>query len=176
MNDPVGRDPLASESPVSDPFAHHPLGGRRDDLERRLDDLVRPSLVVEPPPGVHANLLATVLRAADAVPFAPPVSVTVAAPPALGAGLSPLAYAAVATVIAAYLALVGLVGTFVADWEWLPVLVRQLGAAASLVAGPSGDGLLGTVLPRVMEQAPWLALTPLLWLLWERDRAAPGRR
>ena len=149
----------------------------RDTLEHRLDDLVRPSLVVEPPPRVRADLLATVLRAADVIDFAPTVGRTVVAdPPVQGTALSPLAYAAVAALIGAYLALVGFVGGFVAHWDWLPILVQQLGTAASFVAGSSGDGLLGVLVPRLADQAPWLALLPVLWLLWQRDRSALGRR
>ena len=145
-------------------------------LERRLDDLVRPSLVVEPPPRLRDDLLATVLRAADVIDFAPPMGRAVTAPTAPGAGLSPLAYAAVAALIAAYLALVGVIGGLVAEWEWLPILIQQLATAASLVTGPGGDGLLGVLLTRLAEGAPWLALLPVLWFLWERDRSVLGRR
>ena len=155
----------------------NPFANDRDAVERRLDDLVRPSLVVEPPPLVRADLLTTVLRAADVIDFAPPFGRTVpAAPPAPGTGLSPLAYAAVAAVIAAYLALIGVLGGMLAEWDWLPILFQQLATAAGVLAGSSGDGLLGTLLPRLFEQAPWLTLVPLFWLLWERDRAALGRR
>lgn len=158
------------------PHAHFSHADDWDALEHRLDDLVRPSLVVEPPPRFRADLLATVLRAADVTDFAPAADRAVAAPPALGTGLSPLTYAAVAALVAAYLALVGVIGGFVAEWEWLPVLVEQLGTAAGVVGGPSGDGLLGVLLPRLAEQAPWLALVPVLWFLWERDRSALGHR
>lgn len=147
-----------------------------DTLERRLDDLVRPSLVVEPPPRVGEDLLATVLRAADVIDFVPPVHRAVAAaPPALGAGLSPLAYAAVAALIAAYVAVVGVIGGFVAEWDWLPVLMQQLGTAVGVATGPGGDGLLEALLARLAEGAPWLALVPVLWFLWERDRSVLGR-
>ena len=162
---------------MSAPHANAPHPDGWETLERRLDDLVRPSLLLEPPPAVRADLLATVLRAADAIDVAPRIGPAVAtAPPARPIGLSPLTYAAVAAVIAAYLALVGVLGGVLAEWEWLPILARQLGTAVAVFTGPSGDGLLGAVLPRLVEQAPWLALVPLLWLLWERDRAALGRR
>jgi hypothetical protein len=154
-----------------------PSPNDRDTLERRLDELVRPSLVLEPPPAVRADLLASVLRAADALQVAPSVATTaVGTAPTLGPGLSPLTYAAVAAVIAAYLALVGVLGSVVAEWEWLPILVRELATAVGILTGPSGAGLLETVLPGLVEQAPWLVLLPLLPLLWERDRAALGRR
>ena len=177
MNDPFVNDPLVNDPLGNDPFVNNPLGNGWDARERRLDDLVRPSLVVEPPPRAQYELLATVLRAADVIDFAPPIHRALpAAPPVLGAGLSPLAYAAVAAVIAAYLALLGLFGGFVADWAWLPVLLQQLGTAASFVTGPSADGLLGVLVPQLAEQAPWLALLPLLWFLWDRDRAVLGQR
>ncbi|MDP8923898.1 MAG: hypothetical protein M3O34_13580 [Chloroflexota bacterium] len=148
-----------------------------DALERRLDDLVRPRLVVEPPPRVREDLLATVLRAADVIDFAPPVDgAVVNIPPALGAGLSPLAYAAVAAIIAAYLAFVGMIGGVLTDGGWLAILLEQLGRAAAFVTGASADGLLGTLALRLAEQAPWLALLPVLWFLWERDRAVLDRR
>lgn len=148
-----------------------------DALERRLDDLVRPSLVVEPPPRVREDLLATVLRAADVIDFAPSVDrAVVDVPPALGASLSPLAYAAVAAVVAAYLALVGVIGGLLADGGWLAILLEQLGTAATFVTGASADGLLGSLVLRLAEQAPWLALLPVLWFLWDRDRAVLDRR
>ena len=158
------------------PHAHSPHTNDWDALERHLDDLVRPSLVVEPSPRFQADLLATVLRAADVIDFAPAADRAVAAPPVLGTGLSPLTYAAVAALVAAYLALIGVIGSFVADSAWLPVLVEQHGTAASDETGASGDGLLAVLLPRLAEQAPWLALVPVLWFLWERDRSALGQQ
>ena len=167
MNDPFVDDRFANDSVANDWHS----------LECRLDDLVRPSLVVEPPARVRADLLATVLRAADVIDSVPTVQQPVlAAAPPLGAGLSPLAYAAVAAIIAAYLTLVGPVGGSLAEWQWLPVLVQQLGSAAGFVAGMSGEGFAGTLLPGVLERAPWLALVPLLWFLWDRDRSLLRQR
>ena len=166
MNDPF----------VDDRFMNDPVVNDWETYERRLDDLVRPSLVVEPSARVRADLLATVLRAADVIDFAPAISPPVVAAPPLGAGLSPLAYAAVAAVVASYLTLVGPVGGSLAEWQWLPVLVQQLGSAAGFVAGTSGEGFVGTLLPGMLERAPWLALVPLLWFLWDRDRSLLRQR
>ncbi len=144
-----------------------------DAIERRLDDLVRPSVVVDPPPVVQADLLAAVLLAADAI-YATPIVSRVAERPivAAPAALSPLVYVLVAALVGTYLAVVGTVGPLFGAGEWLPVLLAQLQTAASLLAGSSGDGLPGVLGQPLAELAPWLALAPLLWYLWDRDRAA----
>jgi hypothetical protein len=143
-----------------------------DALERRIDALVRPTLVLDPPPRLQADLLASVLRAADTLYAAPPVQAAAAVARPAGHAVSPLVYAVVAALVGAYLTVVGALGGALTDWSWLPVLVEQVRAAVALATGPSAGDTALRLLGAVFEQAPWLVLTPLLFLLWERDRAA----
>ncbi len=160
----------------------HDLGGTArspldDAAERRLDALVRPILLVEPPAEFRTSLLASVLRAADALDAERPALHVSAIPSvATSPDLSAWAYPAVAALIATYLAVIGSLGGAAVRWDWLPVLIEQLQAAASIVGGGAPGGLIIVVLQGLAEQAPWVALLPLLWLLWERDRALPLRQ
>jgi hypothetical protein len=146
-----------------------------DDLARRdarLDDLLRPALLVEPPPEVQQALLAAVLSVAPApVPAARPSMIT---RPAHSVTL--LTYALLA---AATLAYVGLLTWFQGLFEgssWIVALARSLVSTADLYFGqPLASDPLGLV-AAALKVAPWLVLLPIALLLWQRDRAAAQAR
>ena len=138
--------------------------------ERDLDALVRPSLVVDPPADVQRSILAAVLQAT-----APAQAPVTAAPIPATAGARPIplaAYLLLAAVLVAYVAAVSWLQGFFGGAGWLPTLVAQLLAVSELVVGrlPSDEPL--TLIWLLFQRVPWLALLPLGWLLWERDRAA----
>lgn len=138
--------------------------------ERDLDTLVRPSLVTEPPADVQASILAAVLHATAAPQQLPS---TVAAPIPTAAQPIPLAaYLLLAAVLVAYLAALSWFQGLVGGGGWLPTLVEQLMTVSELVVGrlPADEPL--ALLRLVAQRAPWIALLPLVWLLWERDRSA----
>ncbi|MCC6179234.1 MAG: hypothetical protein IT305_28330 [Chloroflexi bacterium] len=150
--------------------------------EDRLDDLLRDALVVDPPPAVRASLLAAVLDA-SAMPAAMPLPVPLAAPLAHSLaqpnvartpdapGPSPLVYALLGALLALYLGLLTSFGGLLGDGNWLVVLAQQSVLAVGLIGGV-GNVLL-TGLPGIDPEslAPWLALVPVVWFLFERDRA-----
>jgi hypothetical protein len=140
--------------------------------ERELDVLVRPALVVDPPADVQRSILAAVLRAA-AAPARPAMAAAAPAMAPLSPGAVPLAaYLLLAAVLVAYVAAVSWVDGLLGGGAWLPTLLTQLLAASSTLVGrPTVDDPLGLVW-LLVERAPWLALLPVGWLLWERDRAA----
>ena len=142
--------------------------------ERDLDALVRPSLVVDPPADVQRAILAAVLQAAAPAQLpmrAPAVATPI--PAAAGARPIPLAaYLLLAAVFVAYVAALSWLQGLVGGAGWLPTLMSQLLAVSELVVGrlPSGEPV--ALIWLLFQRAPWLALLPLGWLLWERDRAA----
>jgi len=144
--------------------------------ERDLDALVRPSLLIDPPAHVQASILAAVLQATAPAPWSiqvPVSSMPSPLPTAAGARPIPLAaYLLLAAVLVAYVAALSWLEGLFGGTGWLPTLVTQLLAASELVFGrlPSNDP--SAIVWFLVQRAPWLALLPLAWLLWERDRAA----
>jgi hypothetical protein len=142
--------------------------------ERDLDALVRPSLLVDPPAHVQASILAAVLQVTAPAPWPIPVPVaSTPIPAATDARPIPLAaYLLLAAVLVAYVAALSWLEGLFGGSGWLPTLLNQLLAASELVFGrlPSNDP--SAMLWLLVQRAPWLALLPLAWLLWERDRAA----
>ena len=142
--------------------------------ERDLDALVRPSLLIEPPADVQASILAAVMQAA--APALPPVQAPVYAAPSpatAGARSIPLAaYLLLAAVLVAYVATVSWLEGLFGGTGWLPTLMTQLLAASELVFGRLPSNEPAALIWLLIQRAPWLALLPLAWLLWERDRAA----
>jgi hypothetical protein len=138
--------------------------------ERDLDALVRPALVVDPPADVQRAILAAVLQATAAPADAPVVAAPV---PAAGARPIPLlAYLLLAAVIVAYVAALSWLQGVVGGGGWLTTMMAQLLAVSELVVGRSALGEPLSLIWLVFQRAPWIALLPLAWLLWERDRAA----
>jgi hypothetical protein len=140
--------------------------------ERDLDALVRPSLVVDPPADVQRMILAAVLQAAAAPAHVPIVAV---APIPVSAGARPVplaAYLLLAAVLVAYVAAVSWLQGLFGGAGWLPTLLTQLLAVSELVVGRPTIGEPMSLAWLVLQRAPWIALLPLGWLLWERDRAA----
>ena len=141
--------------------------------ERDLDVLVRPSLLIDPPADVQQSILAAVLQAA--APVQMPVRVPAMATPIPSPDARPIplaAYLLLAAVLVAYVATLSWLQGLFGGAGWLPTLMNQLLVVSELVVGrlPSGEPVALVWL--LLQHAPWLALLPLGWLLWERDRAA----
>jgi hypothetical protein len=145
-----------------------------------LDALLRPVLLVEPPPAVQQRILATVLRA-TAAPVAVPIATNqanatqpnVAAPDRT---VSLLTYLLLGAVLVAYAALLPWIQSAMGGIDWVSTMVRQLLVAVDLLVGqplPTEPLALAGVLVKV---APWLLLAPLAWLLWDRDRTSAEAR
>jgi hypothetical protein len=141
----------------------------RPSWERDLDVLVRPSLVVDPPADLQRSILAAVLQATAARPLATtaPLQTSSAARP-----IPLAAYLLLAAVLLAYVAAVSWLQALVGGAGWLPTLVSQLLAVSELVVGRPALGEPLSLAWSLLQRAPWIALLPLAWLLWERDRAA----
>ncbi len=138
--------------------------------ERDLDALVRPSLLIDPPADVQRSILAAVLQAT-----APAQTPIVAAPIPTAADARPIplaAYLLLAAVLVGYVATLSWLQGLFGETGWLPTLVAQLLAVSELVVGRLPIGEPGALIWLLFQRAPWLALLPLGWLLWERDRAA----
>lgn len=141
---------------------------QRPAWERDLDALVRPSLLIDPPADVQRSILAAVLQAA--VPARAPA---VAAPIPAAAHPIPLAaYLLLAAVLVAYVAALSWLQSLLGGAGWLPTLLNQLLAVSELVVGRPASGDPLALVQLLVQHAWWLALLPLAWLLWERDRAA----
>jgi hypothetical protein len=155
--------------------------------EQELDRLARPALFMAPPPDVQQAILAAVLQAAVAMPRT--VVVAAAATPqpvAVVAGPTPLpdstperamsltAYLLLAGVLVAYLAALSWVQGLLGG-GWLPTLAVQLLNASDAIIGPLPISEPLTLTWALFERAPWIALLPLAWLLWERDRASAAQ-
>jgi hypothetical protein len=140
--------------------------------ERELDALVRPAFVVEPPADLQQSILAAVLQATVEVPRPVVLPVMPVAASAEGRPVSLVAYLLLAAVLIAYAAILPWLHSFVGGGSWVPTLVSQLVTASDLIFGrlPTGEPL--ELIWLVLQRAPWLALLPLAWLLWERDRAS----
>jgi hypothetical protein len=140
----------------------------RPTWERDLDALVQPALVTDPPPDVQRSILAAVLQA-TAMPTATarPVAMAAAARP-----IPLLAYALLAAVLVAYAAAISWLNGFVGGAGWVSVLASQLLAVSELVVGRPAAGEPMSVVWLLVQRAPWIALLPLAWWLWERDQSA----
>jgi hypothetical protein len=140
--------------------------------ERELDTLVRSSLVVDPPSDVQRSILAAVLQATAVPAQATALPVGPIAAPAVGRPIPLLAYLLLAAVLVAYAAALSWVQGLLGGGGWLSTLVAQLLTALDLVVGPTATGEPLALVWLLFQRAPWIALLPLAWLLWERDRAA----
>ena len=144
----------------------------RQPWERELDDLVRPSLVVEPPADVQQSILAAVLLA-TAPPRPPAMPAGAAVPAAMAGRPVPLsAYLLLAGVLVAYLTGVSWLQGMFGNVTWLTILAQQLLAVSELAVGrpPASEPL--ALVWQLFLRAPWVALLPVAWLLWERDRTS----
>ncbi|MCC7370832.1 MAG: hypothetical protein IT306_20605 [Chloroflexi bacterium] len=142
----------------------------REPWVRELDALVRPALLAEPPPAVQQSILAAVLLAAAAQPT--PVPVAAPQPADVpGRPLPLLAYLLLAAVLVAYVAGVSWLQGLFGNVTWLSILAGQLLTISDLVFGRPDTGEPLTLAWQLFVRAPWLALLPVAWLLWDRDRA-----
>lgn len=137
--------------------------------ERDVDALVRPSLLIDPPADVQRSILATVLQA-TARTQAAAMPTPIGEP---GARSIPLAaYLLLAAVLVAYVAAISSLQGLFGGAGWVPALFTQLLAVSERLVGPLPTGEPLALIWLLLQRAPWLALLPLGWLLWERDRAA----
>jgi hypothetical protein len=151
----------------------------RTPAERRLDALIRPALVVDPPAEVQQSILATVLAVAPALIVAS-ASVAalrprpVAVPAAAGRPVSLVAYLLLGAALLAYVGVVSWLQGVVGGSDWLGTMARQVLAAVDLALGGAVSTDPLTLLSTLWQAAPWLAVLPVAVYLWERDRA-PSR-
>lgn len=138
---------------------------------RDLDALVRPSFVVSPPAHVQQTILAAVLLAAAAQPVAAPIAVPAPAADAQHRPLPWLAYVLFAAVVVAYIAGVSWLQGLFGNVTWLSILAEQLLAVSQQAFGRD-TGAPMAVIWQLFLQAPWVALLPVAWLLWDRDRTS----
>ena len=164
-----GEQPFMSEQRRP---SQQPLWDRPPAWEHDLDALVRPSFLVAPPPDVQQAILAAVLQAAVEAPRPAPVPVPASALAPAGRPVSFGAYLLLAAVLVAYAATLSWMQSLLGGDGWLTTLTAQLLAASEAIFGPLpiAEPLALTWL--ILERAPWLALLPLAWLLWERDQAS----
>ena len=136
--------------------------------ERDLDAMVRPSFTIDPPADVQQSILAAVLQAA-----APARVAVAAAPIPTAAQPIPLAaYLLLAAVLVTYVGALSWIQSLLGGAGWLPTLFNQLLAVSELVVGRPASVEPLALIQLLVQHAWWLALLPLAWLLWERDRAA----
>jgi hypothetical protein len=151
----------------------------QDLLNSRLDELLRPAFVVEPPSAVQQSILAAVLLAAES-PVTVPVATRQASQsypsvaPLPARTVSPLAYLLLAAVLLAYAGLLSWIHGFIGGTDWVNTMVRQVLVAADLVAGQPLSTEPFALAGLLLQAAPWLLLLPLAWLLWDRDHASAG--
>ena len=134
---------------------------------RELDDLVRPSLLMAPPTDVQHAILAAVLLAASPQPVAIPIPAAESARPV------PLtAYVLLAGVLVAYVAGVSWLEDAFGNVTWVSILFQQLLAATEQTVGRPAAAEPLTLAWQLFLRAPWIALLPVGWLLWDHDRAS----
>jgi hypothetical protein len=120
-----------------------------------------------PPADVQRSILAAVLLAAAPQPVAIPMPVAESARPV------PLAaYVMLASVLVVYVAGVSWVEGLFGNVTWVSILFQQLLAATEQTLGRPSAAEPLTLAWRLFLQAPWIALLPVAWLLWDRDRAS----
>ncbi len=142
-----------------------------DELEprdARLDELLRPALLVDPPPGVQRSILAAVLASAAAAPAIARQPVAAVAPTR---SVPAVAYLLLGAALLAYVGVVSWLQGVLGGASWLGTLARQLLVVADLVVGQPLPTDPLTLIWLVLQSAPWLALLPIALLLWNRDRA-----
>lgn len=142
----------------------------REPWVRELDGLVRPSLVMEPPAQVQQSILAAVLLATAPQPMAVPIAVPAAADNGRSVPLA--AYVLLAGVLVAYVAVISWLEGFFGNVTWVSILVQQLVAAAEQTVGSPSTAEPMTLAWELFMRAPWVALLPVAWLLWDRDRTS----
>lgn len=143
-----------------------------DDLRNpRLDDLLRPALVLDPPPAVQQSILAAVLQSA-----APEAAVPRAVASVSSRMVSPAAYLLLGAALLAYVALVSWLQGLLGGASWLATMARQILVAADILLGVSWPLDPLALTSAVLQWAPWLALLPVVIFLWERDRAPSQAR
>jgi hypothetical protein len=155
------------QSDSREPWEHEPW-------VRELDALVRPSLVVDPPAEVQRSILAAVLVTATSQPLPMPVPAPISRAGAEGTGRPvPLAaYVLLAAVLVAYIAGLSWLQGMFGSVTWIAILAQQLVTVAEQIVGrPTSTEPLALIW-QLFARAPWLALLPVAWLLWDRDRAS----
>ena len=142
----------------------------REPWVRELDHMVRPALVTEPSRDVQASILAAVLLATAPQPSAVPVAVPVSTESARPIPL--MAYVLLAGVLVAYVAAVSWLEGFFGNVTWVSILVQQLVAVTEQTFGRPSAAEPMTLVWELFMRAPWVALLPVAWLLWDRDRSS----
>ena len=150
---------------------HHDDAWEREPWVQELDELVRPSLVMAPPPEVQQSILAAVLLATAPQPVAVPGAVPTAAADS-GRSVPLAAYVLLAGVLVAYVAGVSWLEGLFGNVTWVSILVQQLMAATEQAVGRPSTAEPMTLVWELFLRAPWVALLPVVWLLWDRDRAS----
>jgi hypothetical protein len=149
--------------------------------EAALDRVLRTSLVLDPPPDVSARILAGVLASADEMfaprqAFATPEAPVPMAPWASAADRTPrplslAGYALLALVVALYAVVVGALSGIGGPAG----LVQQVVESVTLILGSPAMRLLAPLAERLAQYTVWLLLVPVIWYLWDSDRAALSR-
>jgi hypothetical protein len=152
---------------IDERLSQEPESWEREPWVRELDDLVRSSLVMAPPAQVQQSILAAVLLAAAPQHVVMPIPIAEPVRPV------PLAaYVLLAVVLVAYVASVSWLEGLFGNVTWVSILFRQLLAATEQTVGRPAATEPFTLAWRLVLQAPWIALLPVGWLLWDRDRAS----
>lgn len=152
------RQPVHPED--REPWEHEPW-------VRELDALVRPSLMMAPPADVQQSILAAVLLAAAPQPVAVPIAVAEPTRP-----IPLAAYVLLAGVLVAYVAGISWLEGMFGNVTWVSILFQQLLAAAEQTVGRPSASEPFTLAWQLFLQAPWIALLPVGWFLWDRDRTS----
>jgi hypothetical protein len=142
----------------------------REPWVRELDMLVRPTLVTEPPPDVQQSILAAVLLATAPQPVAIPGAMPAAAEPPRPVPLA--AYVLLAAVLVAYVAGVSWLEGVFGNVTWVSIMVQQLVAVTEHAIGRPSTNEPMALVWNLFLRAPWIALLPVAWLLWDRDRTS----
>lgn len=142
-----------------EPWEHEPW-------VHELDALVRPSLMMAPPADVQRSILAAVLLAATPQPVAVPIPVAESTRP-----IPLAAYVLLAGVLVAYVAGISWLEGIFGNVTWVSILFQQLLAAAEQTVGRPSATEPFTLAWQLFLQVPWIALLPVGWFLWDRDRA-----
>jgi hypothetical protein len=143
-----------------------------------LDEFVRPSLVVEPSVEMQQSIMMAVLLATAQQPAAVPMPVPFAVPtyapePAASPrGVPLVAYVLLAAVLVAYVATISWLEGMFGNVTWVSILVQQLFAASEQAVGRPSAAEPFNLVWQLFVQAPWIALLPLAWWLWDRDRSS----
>ena len=138
----------------------------REHDEAALDDLLRAALVVEPPAAVQRKLLASALRVADGLAAARPEP-TEARPRRV-----PLvAYVLLGLLVALYAGLLGPVW----GWEGPGAFAGEAILSIRILLSSPLTWIIADLVERATDQIVWALVAPLVWYLWQSDRAAAGQ-